>query len=124
MLLNSTLNTKILPAAISYQKELIKVIRGLKELGNFIEADLYKSEIELLKSVTSYIADINTCHKQLKIKVKEAEDIDNLPDKAKFYSDYIVDLLEKCRFPADELEAIIPDDLWPLPKYSEMLFIM
>ena len=24
---------------------------------------------------------------------------------------------------ADKLEKIVPDDLWPLPKYSEVLFI-
>jgi glutamine synthetase len=50
--------------------------------------------------------------------------MEDLPKKAKYFSDQIVDALEATREPADALETILPDADWPLPKYSEMLFIM
>jgi glutamine synthetase len=31
--------------------------------------------------------------------------------------------MERVRDAADKLEKVVPDDLWPLPKYAEMLFI-
>ena len=31
--------------------------------------------------------------------------------------------MEQVREAADKLEKVVADDLWPLPKYSEMLFI-
>jgi glutamine synthetase len=37
--------------------------------------------------------------------------------------DTVVPAMDDVREVADRLEGIVPDDLWPLPKYSEMLFI-
>jgi len=32
--------------------------------------------------------------------------------------------MEEARAAADTLEAIVADDLWPLPTYQEMLYIL
>ncbi len=122
--MSDLINTKILPAAISYQGQLIDVVKGLKDLSDCIPEDSVYAEIKLLQSVTVKITELKNNCIQLEAKVVEAQNIDDLSAKAKFYSDNIVDMLEKTRMPADELEAIVPDFLWPLPKYSEMLFIM
>jgi glutamine synthetase len=37
--------------------------------------------------------------------------------------DQIIPAMGAVRSVADKLERIVADDLWPLPKYSEMLFI-
>ena len=37
--------------------------------------------------------------------------------------DTVIPAMERVRDVADQLERIVADDLWPLPKYSEMLFI-
>ena len=37
--------------------------------------------------------------------------------------DTVVTAMGAAREVADRLERIVADDLWPLPKYSEMLFI-
>src|SRR5262245_47213223 len=42
---------------------------------------------------------------------------------AKFMRDTVIPAMEATRAVADKLERIVADDLWPLPKYSEMLFI-
>ncbi|OPZ66064.1 MAG: hypothetical protein BWY83_02960 [bacterium ADurb.Bin478] len=56
--------------------------------------------------------------------VEKAEVIEDLSRRAKFIADHIIPLMTKVRKPADELENLVADDLWPLPKYSEMLFIL
>ena len=44
-------------------------------------------------------------------------------DGAKYMRDTVIPAMAAVREVADKLERIVPDDLWPLPKYSEMLFI-
>lgn len=117
-------NTKILPTAISYQGQLLDTVKKLRDVEDIISADSYQGEVQLLQEVTSKIQDLNEKLADLSAKVKKAEEIEDLPKKAKFFSDEIVEALQAVRVPADALETILPDSDWPLPKYSEMLFIM
>ena len=52
-----------------------------------------------------------------------ANKIENVEKRAYAFCDKIFPLLEKIRVHADQLELIVADDLWPLPKYREMLFV-
>jgi glutamine synthetase len=44
-------------------------------------------------------------------------------DHAVYMRDTVLTAMAEVREVADKLEGIVPDDLWPLPKYSEILFI-
>ena len=44
-------------------------------------------------------------------------------DGAKYMQNTVLGAMARVREIADKLERIVPDDLWPLPKYSEILFI-
>jgi glutamine synthetase len=44
-------------------------------------------------------------------------------DEAKYAQSEVVPAMDAVREVADRLERIVPDELWPLPKYSEILFI-
>jgi glutamine synthetase len=44
-------------------------------------------------------------------------------DHAKYMRDTVIPAMASVREVADRLEGIVPDDLWPLPKYAEILFI-
>jgi glutamine synthetase len=62
------------------------------------------------------------------IKLEDANLADNQPDGspqkwAAYMRDTVVPAMDDVREVADRLEKLVPDDLWPLPKYSEMLFI-
>jgi glutamine synthetase len=118
------INTYIIPAAISYQEQLLGVVKGIKELSDIFLADTLKEEIKILQSVSEKITRLKKGCYELEAKLEEGEKLNSLPKAAKFFSDHIVDFLTDLRIPADELEKIVPDALWPLPKYSEMLFIM
>ncbi len=116
--------THVIPAAIKYQKQLLDTINGLENMGKEIPATSYKYQMDLLKKVTSGIEDLNRGVAQIEAKVAEGEKIGDLVKRGIFFSDHIFDLLDAVRVPADQLELLLPDELWPLPKYSEMLFIM
>ena len=61
--------------------------------------------------------------------IKELEAANHHPDDTEgidlaIYSrDNQITAMEKVRVAGDKLEKVVADDLWPLPKYSEMLFI-
>lgn len=116
--------TRVLPAAITYQGQLAKTIKDLKDLSDVVQPETINLEVELLRTVSSKINDLAAGYKTIKSEVEKAEKIIELPAKAKFFSDNVAELLTSVRQPADALEDIVPDDLWPMPKYSEMLFIM
>ena len=53
---------------------------------------------------------------------------ENLPDgdalvQARYKLGTVIPAMEATRAAADKLEKVVADDLWPLPKYSEILFI-
>ena len=50
------------------------------------------------------------------------EDVDAL-GAAKYVQTTVVPAMDRAREVADRLEKIVPDELWPLPKYAEILFI-
>jgi glutamine synthetase len=62
------------------------------------------------------------------IFVLEAANADHPEDEegmigARYVQETVVPAMEDVRSVADRLEKVVPDDLWPLPKYSEILFI-
>ena len=118
------IKTKILPKAIEYQSELIDVVKKGNELQEEFGIDTGEDATEMLQAVSLIIRTIRKNIKELRNKLDEAEEMQTLSGLAKYYSDEIVPKLVDLRAPVDELEEIFPDDGWPLPKYSEMLFMI
>jgi glutamine synthetase len=48
--------------------------------------------------------------------------IEDVAERAKMYSHEVKDMMEEVRKSADNLEMLIDDEMWPLPKYRELLF--
>ncbi len=55
--------------------------------------------------------------------LEEKQPHDDLLEHAKYMRDTVIPAMDAVRAAADKLEKIVADDLWPLPKYSEILFI-
>lgn len=122
--LRNLIDTKVLPAAISYQDKLLDVVGKLKLLHDLIGEDDYTAQVMLLKQVTGLIKNLQDAVADLNTGLAKGEKINDLPAKSKYFADTVTTLLESAREPSDQLESILPDAEWPLPKYSEMLFIM
>jgi glutamine synthetase len=103
----SIARTQILPAAVRHLNELRT--DGLEELTGEVEPVIKELHFALLK-----LEDVN---------LEENQD-DSSPAKwASYVHDRVIPAMEDVREVADRLEKIVADDMWPLPKYSEMLFI-
>jgi glutamine synthetase len=103
----SIARTQIVPAAVRYLNELREA--GLEELIEEVEP-----VVKELHFALRGLEDAN---------LKENQD-DSTPEKwAAYVHDRVVPAMEDVREVADRLEKTVADDLWPLPKYSEMLFI-
>jgi len=119
---NNLTNTLILPTIQDYQIKLIGLIKDLRSLSDFVEADSFSHYEEELTMTLESMKFIKESIAEIEAKLKEAESIDNLSSKAKFFPDKLLGIMNDAREKIDALEEIVPDELWPLPKYSEMLF--
>ena len=114
----------IIPTAIKFQNTLIDNVRGIKDLFG---PDEYKvmSERQLtaIRKISGYIQQLREDFHYLVEARKEANKIESPSDRARVYSDTVLPYMGKIRYIADKLEMVVDDELWPLPKYRELLFL-
>ena len=107
--------TKILPAALAYQKELASLAVDLKSIGKTPDTTTLDEVLELTSTLTASIKEFEG------ILAHEASD--DLVAHATYSRDSILPIMLKTRETVDALEGVVADELWPLPTYQEMLFI-
>ena len=113
----------IVPTAIAYQTTLIENVRGLKEIFSEEEFnELAGARKQLIKDVSIHISSIKSLTKEMIEARKVANKIEHARDKAYQYEQTVRPYFDKIRKHIDKLELIIDDELWPLPKYRELLF--
>jgi len=102
--------TMLLPAAIAYLGEL-----GVAGDGTGVTrlADELSAEVDLLVDRLQELEVANANHPE----------VDDVLEAARYVQGTVVPAMEAVREVADRLEKLVPDTLWPLPKYSEILFI-
>lgn len=108
--------TTVLPAALRYQTELATNVSALKAAG--VDADL-----STLEAVSGPIAALKAGLGSLKAAIDGLHDHEGLAE-ATYARDAILPAMSAVREAADALEGVIADDLWPLPTYQEMLYIL
>ena len=112
----------VIPASVKYQNILIENIKGIKDIFGSEFMNFCSSEIETLKKISTYINNISADVDALVEARKKANRIEDIGERAKVYSYEVKSMMEKVRFNADNLEMLIDDEMWPLPKYRELLF--
>ncbi|MBR5563695.1 MAG: glutamine synthetase III [Bacteroidales bacterium] len=112
----------VIPAAVRYQNVLIENVKGIKDIFGEGYMDFCSAEIETLKKISTYINNVSVDVEELVEARKRANKIENIAERAKVYSHDVKDMMDKVRYSADQLEMIVDDEMWPLPKYRELLF--
>lgn len=114
----------IIPIATRYQSQLIENVRGMNDvLPDATAQRLNSPNLNLIKQIAEHNAYIVENVERLVDARRIANRITDEREKAIAYHDTVAPLIEDIRRHVDKLELIIDDELWPLPKYREMLFI-
>ena len=114
----------IIPVATEYQSKLIDNVYKMKELFPAEKASQLSAEnmklIEEIARRTIFITE----HVDAMVEARKvANKIESEREKAIAYHDTIAPMLEEIRYHIDKLELIVDNQMWTLPKYSELLFI-
>ena len=114
----------IIPVATRYQTQLIDNVRKMKDIFPANTADeLNRTNLSLIQQMGEHNTFIIENVERLIEARRVANRIKDERERAIAYHDTVAPLIEEIRYHVDHLELIVDDELWPLPKYREMLFI-
>ena len=113
----------IVPTAVTYQNRLLENLRGLRETFTPEEYEILGADRkELVKEIQLHILAIKRLVNEMTEARKVANHLGSQVEKAFSYEENVSPYLAKIREHIDELEMEIDDEIWPLPKYRELLF--
>lgn len=107
----------ILPAAFSYQKELLTTLQLKKQLsidGEPVELCLYNALSKEIKGMVEAAEKIQT--------ILSSTDGLSLPQVSKIYADTLIPAMNTLRQHGDRLEEMVDRQIWPYPQYTDLLY--
>ena len=115
----------IIPVVTRYQTMLLDNAKKLQEVfGDTKEyEELSKGTKEMIRKVCRHLTAIYEMVEEMTECRKIANRIEDLRSRALEYEQKVFPYLDKIRYHVDHLELIVDDEIWPLPKYRELLFI-
>ncbi len=112
----------LLPVAVNYKSNLLDIIWKAKE----VYGDDYKKYIEYESSqvaeISKKVCNVYECCGRIDTECDRLMKIGSREQAVEFH-DKVIPIMEKIRAELDTLEMIIDDQMWPMPKYRELLFI-
>ena len=113
----------ILPTALRYQNQLIDNVEGLKNILSATEfKDAAGVQLEMIKGISTHVKIVQEVTEKMIIERKRINKLEDPKQKANEYADVVKPMFDVIRYSVDKLELIVDDEIWPLPKYRELLF--
>lgn len=115
----------IIPVAITYQSVLLENVSNLQKIFTNVEKfeEMSKEQVRLVEKISKHVNAINVkVHAMIDAR-KVANTVENEREKAIEYHDNVLPYFDEIRYHIDKLELIVDNEMWPLPKYRELLFI-
>ncbi|MGM9845149.1 MAG: glutamine synthetase III [Muribaculaceae bacterium] len=114
----------IIPVATRYQSLLVDNVVKLKSLFSGVKgATIVAHDLETIEKISAHMDVIKTEVDRMVEARKAANRITEEREKAIAYHDTVVPPMETIRYHIDKLELMVDNEMWPLPKYRELLFI-
>jgi glutamine synthetase len=113
----------IIPVASRYQEILLSKIDKVSRLFPEKLEKIAKADIETVEKISDHVNQVRELTAKLVDARKVANKIVDVREKAIAYHDTVATLLDEIRYHIDKLELSVDNELWPLPKYRELLFI-
>ncbi|HUX97283.1 MAG TPA: glutamine synthetase III [Bacteroidales bacterium] len=113
----------IVPTAIKYMTTLLDNVKGLREVFTDVEFEkLAGSRKEIIVVLSDHISNIKSLVNEMIEARKKANVIEDSYKKALAYESKVKPYLDEIRYHIDKLELMVDNEIWPLPKYRELLF--
>ena len=114
----------IIPIATRYQSHLVDHVIKLKTLFDKEKGEnITSQDIATIETISEYMAVIKAEVAKMIEARKKANRIECEREKAIAYHDNVVPCMDIIRDYIDKLELMVDNEMWPLPKYRELLFI-
>ncbi|MDE6826653.1 MAG: glutamine synthetase type III, partial [Paramuribaculum sp.] len=114
----------VLPVATRYQSILLDNVYKIRSLFPKEKGDEISSQdMTTIEIMASHMKIIREKVSQMIDARKAANRIETEREKAIAYHDNVVPLMDVIRYHIDKLELMVDNEMWPLPKYRELLFI-
>ena len=109
----------IVPIASKYESMLLDKVYKMAQISG-LNAE---PDIQLIQRIQQHTASIQQLTAAMIEARKRANPVEDQREKAILYHDTVASKFDEIRHHIDKLEEIIDDQIWPLPKYRELLFI-
>ena len=114
----------IIPVATKYQNMLLDNVYKIKSLFPHEKGEkIAAQDMTMIEKMAEHMQFIKDKVQEMIEARKVANKIESQREKAIAYHDTVVPYLESIRYHIDKLELMVDDEMWPLPKYRELLFI-
>ncbi|WP_303324162.1 glutamine synthetase III, partial [uncultured Alistipes sp.] len=111
----------IVPVASRYEAMLLDKVYKMSQMRHLnLSAS---SDILLIRRIQEHTAEIQRLTDEMVEARKAANRIEEMRAKAIAYHDTVACTFDAIRYHVDKLEEIVDDQMWPLPKYRELLFL-
>lgn len=114
----------IIPVATRYQSFLVDNLVKIKTLFDENKSKaIVAQDLSTIEKISNHMRVIKECVEQMVDARRQANRIKSEREKAIAYHDNVVPRMETIRYHIDKLELMVDNEIWPLPKYRELLFI-
>ena len=113
----------IIPVATRYQSMLVDNVVKLRGLFGDRADKMAETDLDAIENIATRMANIKTTVAAMVADRKKANALTDEREKAVAYHDNVVPKMEIIRYNIDKLELMVDNEMWPLPKYRELLFI-
>ena len=114
----------VIPVATRYQSFLVDNLVKIKSLFDADKSNLIVAQdLSTIEKISKHMLVIKDTVEAMVDARRQANRIKSEREKAIAYHDNVVPCMETIRYHIDKLELMVDNEIWPLPKYRELLFI-
>lgn len=108
---------EIIPVVMEYQAFLADGIHKIKSVGISCQV-----QEELIELINRKLSKMNTLNNQLRNDIENGREISGVKEKAEYFRNNVFMTMERLREVCDACESMVPDHIWRLPTYAEMMY--
>ena len=112
----------IMPVAINYQNFLLENIMGIEEVFSKSGGKMVVPQRALLVKVSDVVSELYSSLNKLRVEMDKANALKSHQKQAEAYGKVVTPLIEELGESCTALEGMIDNELWPIPKFTELLF--